>query len=208
VLNIRLFIRHAFTAGRLTGFTLLALLFLSPPLLRAQKVNVIEKSLTNGMRILMVERHDDPTISGGWVAHVGSSNEKPGMTGIAHLFAMPMGGQVLLSIRLYLYGPQGAAVVAKVEPAWQAWIKEHFPALLRFLRARGQFAGTRVGLREANFAHQPLDIEVVGGKFTTFRPSSGATFFYLATAKNRLGEEGTKGYRSSSVERPNPTPCP
>src|SRR5207253_6980918 len=53
---------------------------------RAQKVQVVEKTLDNGMRLLMVERHDEPTVAGGWVAHVGSSNEKLGMTGIAHLF--------------------------------------------------------------------------------------------------------------------------
>ncbi len=47
--------------------------------------------------------------------------------GIAHLFAMPMGGQVLLSIRFYLYGPTAASVVETVEPQWQAWIAEHFP---------------------------------------------------------------------------------
>jgi len=52
----------------------------------AQKVPVIEKTLPNGMTLLMVERHDDPTIAGGWVAHVGSANERPGITGIAHLF--------------------------------------------------------------------------------------------------------------------------
>jgi predicted Zn-dependent peptidase len=34
----------------------------------------------------MVERHDDPTIAGGWVVHAGSANERPGITGIAHLF--------------------------------------------------------------------------------------------------------------------------
>ncbi|MEY2410813.1 MAG: hypothetical protein QOF48_3483 [Verrucomicrobiota bacterium] len=45
-----------------------------------------EKMLPNGFRLLMVERHDDPTIAGGWVAHVGSANERPGITGIAHLF--------------------------------------------------------------------------------------------------------------------------
>ena len=44
-----------------------------------------EKQLPNGMRLLLVERHDEPTVAGGWVAHVGSSNE-PGITGIAHLF--------------------------------------------------------------------------------------------------------------------------
>jgi len=52
----------------------------------AQKVPVVEKQLANGMRLLLVERHDEPAVAGGWVAHVGSSNEKPGMTGIAHLF--------------------------------------------------------------------------------------------------------------------------
>ena len=52
----------------------------------AQKVPVVEKTLSNGMRLLIVERHDDPTVAGGWVAHVGSANERPGITGIAHLF--------------------------------------------------------------------------------------------------------------------------
>ncbi|MBI3191664.1 MAG: insulinase family protein, partial [Pedosphaera parvula] len=53
---------------------------------RAQQVPVREQTLSNGMRLLMVARHDEPSISGGWVAHVGSSNERPGITGIAHLF--------------------------------------------------------------------------------------------------------------------------
>src|SRR5512143_2204239 len=54
--------------------------------LRAQKVPVVEKQLPNGMRVLLVERHDEPSVAGGWVAHVGSSNERPGITGTAHLF--------------------------------------------------------------------------------------------------------------------------
>src|SRR5207253_4831903 len=58
--------------------------FVAP--LHAQKVPVIEKQLANGMRLLLVERHDEPSVAGGWVAHVGSSNERPGITGIAHLF--------------------------------------------------------------------------------------------------------------------------
>ena len=59
-------------------------LFITP--LWAQKVPVMEKTLANGMKLLLVERHDDPAVAGGWVAHVGSSNERPGITGIAHLF--------------------------------------------------------------------------------------------------------------------------
>src|SRR5438874_7418868 len=54
--------------------------------LHAQKVPVVGKNLANGMRLLLVERHDEPSVAAGWVAHVGSSNERPGITGIAHLF--------------------------------------------------------------------------------------------------------------------------
>jgi len=66
-------------------FALVLLLYWALPL-AAQKVPVVEKSLPNGMRLLLVERHDEPTVAGGWVAHVGSSNERLGITGIAHLF--------------------------------------------------------------------------------------------------------------------------
>jgi predicted Zn-dependent peptidase len=62
------------------------LLFLAAFPAQAQKVPVTEHELGNGLRVLLVERHDDPTIAGGWVAHVGSANERPGITGIAHLF--------------------------------------------------------------------------------------------------------------------------
>ncbi len=49
--------------------------------------------------------------------------------GIAHLFALPMGGQIYLLIRIYPYGDQAPAAVARDEPLWQAWINEHFPAV-------------------------------------------------------------------------------
>jgi predicted Zn-dependent peptidase len=62
------------------------LLFCGALPLPAQKVPVVEKDLANGMRLLLVERHDEPSVAGGWVAHVGSSNERLGMTGITHLF--------------------------------------------------------------------------------------------------------------------------
>jgi hypothetical protein len=39
-------------------------------------------------------------------------------------------------------------------------------------------------------------------------PPLGDGWFYLVTAKNRLGEEGTKGYDSNGAMRANPSPCP
>ena len=53
---------------------------------QAQQVPVDERTLSNGMKLLMLERHHSPAIAGGWVARVGSVNERPGITGIAHLF--------------------------------------------------------------------------------------------------------------------------
>jgi predicted Zn-dependent peptidase len=63
-----------------------AVLALAAPAALAQQIPVVEKQLPNGFKLLLVERHEEPRIAGGWVAHVGSANERPGITGIAHLF--------------------------------------------------------------------------------------------------------------------------
>lgn len=52
----------------------------------AQKVPVQELVLENGLRLLMVPRSGDPNVAAGWVARVGSVNERPGITGLSHLF--------------------------------------------------------------------------------------------------------------------------
>lgn len=48
-------------------------------------------------------------------------------SGVAHLFPIAMGGQVCLSVRLYLYGAQARAVAAREAPVWQAWINGLLP---------------------------------------------------------------------------------
>ncbi len=52
----------------------------------AQNIDAKEYWLDNGMQVLMVERHDTPTIMTAIVARVGSANEITGITGISHLF--------------------------------------------------------------------------------------------------------------------------
>ena len=71
--------------GRPLAALLAAAFALAAPL-AAQELNVVERTLSNGMKVLMVARHDQPTISCGWLARVGSANERPGITGLAHLF--------------------------------------------------------------------------------------------------------------------------
>lgn len=52
----------------------------------AQNIDAKEYWLDNGMQVLMVERHEAPTIMASIFARVGSANETTGITGISHLF--------------------------------------------------------------------------------------------------------------------------
>ncbi len=52
----------------------------------AQNIEAKEYWLDNGMQVLMVEKHEAPTIMSSIFARVGSSNETTGITGISHLF--------------------------------------------------------------------------------------------------------------------------
>jgi uncharacterized protein YndB with AHSA1/START domain len=54
--------------------------------------------------------------------------EEPG-SGVAHLFVMPMGGQVCVSIRIFLYGGPAAVVAAREERSWQSWMRKRFPSV-------------------------------------------------------------------------------
>jgi predicted Zn-dependent peptidase len=56
------------------------------PAVGAQQVPVQEYVLPNGLRFLMVPKKGDPNIAAGWLARVGSVNERPGITGLSHLF--------------------------------------------------------------------------------------------------------------------------
>jgi uncharacterized protein YndB with AHSA1/START domain len=47
---------------------------------------------------------------------------------IAHLFAMPMGGQTILSVRFYLYGDSGGNIVERIRQGWGDWLSRTFPS--------------------------------------------------------------------------------
>ncbi|HEX9188177.1 MAG TPA: pitrilysin family protein, partial [Vicinamibacteria bacterium] len=63
-------------------------LLAAPPAAAAEKpqITVEEHTLGNGMRWLLYEQHDSPTVAAFWTARVGSVNERPGITGISHFF--------------------------------------------------------------------------------------------------------------------------
>jgi predicted Zn-dependent peptidase len=66
-------------------FLILWALFLAP-MVQAQQVPVQEYIMPNGFKLLMIPKKGDPNIAAGWLAKVGSVNERPGITGLSHLF--------------------------------------------------------------------------------------------------------------------------
>ena len=64
----------------------LALLLALASTLAAQRVEVEELTLDNGMTFLLLPREGDPNVAAGWISKFGSVNERPGVTGVAHLF--------------------------------------------------------------------------------------------------------------------------
>jgi len=71
---------------RILAFAAVLTALLARPV-AAQQVEAQEFKLANGMRFLLVPRSDQPNvIAAGWLAKVGSVNERPGITGISHFF--------------------------------------------------------------------------------------------------------------------------
>jgi predicted Zn-dependent peptidase len=93
-LRLRLRIREdMIKSGR--GFLILCVslglnLYLNIDLLHAASFGladrVVEQKLTNGLTILMVERHQTPVVSLNMTFGVGGVNEQVGQTGLAHLY--------------------------------------------------------------------------------------------------------------------------
>jgi predicted Zn-dependent peptidase len=70
---------------RAASFVVWIILFSSSSIW-AQQVPVQEYVLPNGLKLLMVPKKGDPNVAAGWIAKVGSVNERPGITGLSHLF--------------------------------------------------------------------------------------------------------------------------
>jgi predicted Zn-dependent peptidase len=102
------------------------------------KVPVQEVFLDNGMKLLMVERHDTPTVSAGWVARVGSVNEEVGATGIAHLFEhMMFKGSPTIGTSDY---EKEAEIIAQLDEIRLEMDVEY--AAMREAKRRGELTGS------------------------------------------------------------------
>jgi zinc protease len=67
------------------AFSFLMILLVTVPVV-AQTVDTKEFTLSNGLTVVTVEDHTVPSVTFAIGFHVGSRNERPGITGISHLF--------------------------------------------------------------------------------------------------------------------------
>ncbi len=95
---------------------------------------VEEHILGNGMRVLLIPRHLAPTVACAWIAHVGSVNERPGITGISHLFEhMMFKGTHVIGTRNYALDDQ---LIAAQEVVMDSMRMEM--SVLRDMQRRGR----------------------------------------------------------------------
>lgn len=81
--------KHRISTTRSTPFVLAAILLTTAGLgttAVGQGVQPRIETLDNGLKLILVERHEQPTVSGCIVYDVGSVNDPAGQSGIAHLF--------------------------------------------------------------------------------------------------------------------------
>jgi predicted Zn-dependent peptidase len=102
-------------------FLLLALFCASTSQANEIKLDVRRKVLDNGLRILVMENHTAPVVSAFVRFNVGSVDEKPGITGTAHLLEhMMFKGTHTLGTRDYEAEQPILAEIDRLAHAWEA----------------------------------------------------------------------------------------
>jgi len=170
----------------------------------AQEVQVREEMLANGMKLLLVERHDAPTVTCGWVAKVGSVNETPGITGISHLFEhMMFKGTSTIGTKDAARG----AEIMRQQDAVRGEMEKEYSVLRERLR-RGEIAGNVYDvenmtprLRELKAELEKLyaaEKEIIvkdeldqiytqaGGSGLNAGTSEDQTFYFITVPRNKL----------------------
>lgn len=164
------------------------LLFTS--VLWAQQVPVQEYVLTNGLRLLMIPKKGDPNIAAGWLARVGSVNERPGITGVTHLFEHMMfkGTRVIGTTDI----EKELKLMAQLDTI-QAGIREEEQAEIRELRLgqisdltdpKNRTARHRELLQEFGRIQEKLKAIIVENEFDRIYTSAGASGLNAMTSND------------------------
>ncbi|MBI4483054.1 MAG: insulinase family protein [Acidobacteria bacterium] len=150
---------------------------------------VTQHTLKNGMKILILERHDVPVVSFHNYADVGSANETVGTTGIAHLFEhMAFKGTTTIGTKNY---QAEKVALEKLDKAYERLADERRkgtradPEKLRALEEEFKKAQEEADKYVVNNELGTI-IEENGGVGLNASTGSDATRYYFNFPSNRL----------------------
>jgi predicted Zn-dependent peptidase len=149
---------------------------------------VTEHTLANGMKLIIVERHEVPVVSFFLYADVGAVNEDVGLTGLAHLFEhMAFKGTSTIGTKDF---KKEKPALAKLEQAYAAWQAERRkgeqadPERLQQLEAAFQKAQEEADQYTASEFDQL--IEQNGGVGLNAGTDSDSTVYFFSLPSNKL----------------------
>ena len=157
----------------------------------AQSLNdkVIEHHLSNGMTLLMYERHQAPIIACHLYVNAGSANDAPGQTGIAHITEhIAFKGTKTLGTTDYAAEKQQ---LDRLDALWQQIVAEQEKgeqadqAVLKTLQEAFTQAEAEAGKYVISEAYSQI-MEENGGVDLNATTSSDATEYFVSLPANRL----------------------
>lgn len=94
---------------------------------RAVQNQVVDHTLKNGLRFLILPRHDAPVVSFHTYVNVGAVNENRGITGLAHIFEhLAFKGTTDIGTKDY---KKEKVALEAMDKAWTAWRSEEVKGL-------------------------------------------------------------------------------
>lgn len=146
-----------------------------------------EFTLDNGMRFIVLERHDSPVVSFYTHADVGSAQEVPGITGLAHMFEhMAFKGSPRIGTRDYA---QEKPALEKVEQAFAAFNAERRKGdkadAAKLQKLRDEFKAAQAAAGKFVVPNEfGLAVETAGGRGLNASTSSDLTQYFFSLPSN------------------------
>ncbi len=173
---------------------LIAAVFCAPALqgqdgFKAVENQVIEHTLKNGLKFLILPRHEAPVVSFHTYVNVGSVNERPGITGLAHIFEH-LAFKGTSDVGTKNYKKEKVALTA-LDKAWSVWRGEQVKgnqadsAKLNTLHAAFEKAQDAASALVENGEFDKA-IEEQGGVGLNASTGADATQYYLSLPSNKV----------------------
>ncbi|MDZ7270525.1 MAG: insulinase family protein [candidate division KSB1 bacterium] len=156
--------------------------------LDGMKGKVKERVLSNGMKVIVMERHDAPVASFHVYADVGSANESYGITGISHLLEhMAFKGSTTVGTTDYAQESVALARLDSVYEEMQREVRRPRPDSTRLAVLRQQFAALEAEAKRYVVTDEFIDLlRKEGDRSVNAYTSNDATQYINSLPSNRL----------------------